>query len=659
MPATTQQLHDLAVGHRIQLGRYSNTIVRDVIALLNRTDADIVARITRGDFDIGNHTRVELELLLDEVRQMTADAWAALGAELGSQLDDLAGAEQDFSRSLVETGAVQVNIQLQSMQLTTAQVVAAVKARPFQGRFLADWLKDTSEAAQRRVRDAIRQGFVESQSIDEIVRRIRGTRAAQYRDGILEINRRSAEALVRTAITHTSSVAANLVYQDSADVIEAIVWVATLDSRTTLICIGLDGKTFPLDGGPRPPAHVNCLVPDSLVSTAHNVSGCTKRWYEGDVVVVRTAGGKKLTCTPNHPILTDRGWVAAGLLDERAHVVCDAGIKRVALVDDEHQHMESRIEDVAGSLFRDEQMATMPVPTTAEDFHGDGADGEVAIVAADRRLLDDLVAARNEHFGKVVLGRRGVCSALVTGARRLLHLLLRPMAAASGLVGRGRQSPALFGTNFGHPGELLFVPVPWFMAPLCERLDDGVGRAAKVLGNGCDAGSTEKHPLDFYGVQKNAALPGGGPQLHPSSHQLPMERGGADAELARDIIDGLSGPVALDRIVQIERLPYSGHVYNLETAGGWYVSDGIVTHNCRSTTAPLLKGMTPFGRTTYPEWFKSQPAEAQREILGATRQALYAKGGLKLDSFTDDKQHVLTLDELRRKDASAFARAGV
>lgn len=29
---------------------------------------------------------------------------------------------------------------------------------------------------------------------------------------------------------------------------------------------------------------------------------------------VRTAGGDEVTCTPNHPILTDHGWVAAGQL---------------------------------------------------------------------------------------------------------------------------------------------------------------------------------------------------------------------------------------------------------------------------------------------------------------------------------------------------------
>ena len=35
-------------------------------------------------------------------------------------------------------------------------------------------------------------------------------------------------------------------------------WVSTLDGRTTAICRAYDGKTFPTDSGPRPPAHPSC-----------------------------------------------------------------------------------------------------------------------------------------------------------------------------------------------------------------------------------------------------------------------------------------------------------------------------------------------------------------------------------------------------------------
>jgi len=141
---------------------------------------------------------------------------------------------------------------------TGPQVVAATNARPFQGRFLRDWLSEAEAGAAKRVRETIRQGFIEGRTVSEMARSIRGTKAAQYRDGILEISRRGAETMVRTAVTHTASVAAQETYAAFGDIITAVEWVSTLDARTSEICAGRDGKVYPVDSGPRPPAHPNC-----------------------------------------------------------------------------------------------------------------------------------------------------------------------------------------------------------------------------------------------------------------------------------------------------------------------------------------------------------------------------------------------------------------
>jgi len=43
----------------------------------------------------------------------------------------------------------------------------------------------------------------------------------------------------------------------------------------------------------------------------------------------------------------------------------------------------------------------------------------------------------------------------------------------------------------------------------------------------------------------------------------------------------LAGDVFLDQVVEVQMLrDWSGHVYNLQTADGFYVANGIVTHNC-------------------------------------------------------------------------------
>mgnify|MGYP007071586246 CR=1 FL=1 len=254
---TGERIVDEAVRHRIALGRYSNTTVRRVLALLNRVEASVIERLARADNE--GLTRANLDALLYEVRALQADGWTLVRDRLNSDLAGLAGGEADFAARLVRLGAGAASIEAVTGVPTASQVVAAANARPFQGRFLREWLADAEEGAAKRVRQAIQQGFVEGRSVSELIRQIRGTKAANYRDGILEISRRGAEAMVRTAITHVSNVAHQETYTAfGPDVVSGVMWVATLDARTTDICASRDGTIYPVDSGPRPPAHVNC-----------------------------------------------------------------------------------------------------------------------------------------------------------------------------------------------------------------------------------------------------------------------------------------------------------------------------------------------------------------------------------------------------------------
>lgn len=255
MATPGDRLVDAVVNHRVGLNRYSTHVVRRILAQLNRTELDILARLVRTSNETVSGTR--LEALLAEIRAIQTQGWAVVRERMGEAVADLAGAEAEFITGLVERMAGPAARPVPFATLPTqAHIVAAVQARPFQGRFLRDWLAEAEEGAAKRVRETIRQGFIEGETTDQIVRRIRGTKAARYKDGILEVNRRGAEAMVRTALTHTSAVATKESYAMLG--VERVRFVATLDHRTTLTCASLHNKVFPLEKFPWPPRHVNC-----------------------------------------------------------------------------------------------------------------------------------------------------------------------------------------------------------------------------------------------------------------------------------------------------------------------------------------------------------------------------------------------------------------
>jgi SPP1 gp7 family putative phage head morphogenesis protein len=72
----------------------------------------------------------------------------------------------------------------------------------------------------------------------------------------------------------------------------------------------------------------------------------------------------------------------------------------------------------------------------------------------------------------------------------------------------------------------------------------------------------------------------------------------------------------------------------------------------------------PATKLRYAAWLRRQSEATQDEALGPTRAKLFREGGLTISRFVnprgpDGKPHILTLDELRKRDVAAFRRAGL
>jgi SPP1 gp7 family putative phage head morphogenesis protein len=251
MATISERLLNAAIRHRIGLERVSAATVRKVLALIKRVEQDVLRRIAvRASLGRGDN---QLQVLLAELRSLYDAGYQHVHGAARADIDALAQYEAAFQAHSL--GAI---LGYQLAVPTYPVLIAAVNARPFQGKLLQGWLDGLVDGAAGRVMDAIRMGFVEGQSTDAMIRVIRGTRAAAYKDGLMAISRRGAEAMIRTAITHTASVAQESVYEANAGVIVGIEWISTLDNRTTPICQERDGKVYAVGKGPRPPAHINC-----------------------------------------------------------------------------------------------------------------------------------------------------------------------------------------------------------------------------------------------------------------------------------------------------------------------------------------------------------------------------------------------------------------
>jgi hypothetical protein len=230
-----ERLAHESVAHAINLDRYSNGVVRRIIAVLNKVDADLFAQISQALESVSpdNFTVDRLETMLQSVRSLNKQAYEKVEQELSSELRDFADYETGFQQQLFEDV---LPVEVTYTAVTAEQAYTAAMSRPFQGRLLKEWASSIEEDRMARIRDAIRIAYVEGQSNSEIVQRIRGTRAMGYADGIIEIDRRHAQAVVQTAISHMAGVTRDKSYEANADILKSVMWLSTLDNKTSTQC---------------------------------------------------------------------------------------------------------------------------------------------------------------------------------------------------------------------------------------------------------------------------------------------------------------------------------------------------------------------------------------------------------------------------------------
>lgn len=294
MPTANEELRDATLRHQIGLRRYSAGLVKRISELLERADAELTLklrdRLSKFEGKPADFTSERWKALLADVKEARAVALSQYRELTRGEVTSLAPVEAAKEISIL-TAAMPVEYAW--AQVPSDQLRAIVSSRPFQGKLLKDWFSELERGDQNRLQAALQMGVAQGETTDDIVRRIVGTRANQYADGILAITRRDASAIARTAVNHVSNTARNYVWDANEDIIQCRIWSATLDGRTSAICRARDGHGSPTGdndlppGVPplvpkdaRPPAHINCR--STMVAYVNGVGLVGNRPYVRD-----------------------------------------------------------------------------------------------------------------------------------------------------------------------------------------------------------------------------------------------------------------------------------------------------------------------------------------------------------------------------------------
>lgn len=252
--SVNEQLLDYQIARAIRWLRMGERKSRQVVSVLKEVDDSLARLLASSSLDGAPYSAARAENLRVQIEAIINAVHAKIKSETA------ASALETAKETAAEELAEWQKILPAGIDVITPNpgVLATMIEKPYTGGRLEEWAEQLRRGDVQRTWYRVRQGMIEGQTTDEIIRGVRGSKSLNYKDGVRQVTRRGAQAFVRTAINHGANSGRQAMWDANSDLIKGVQWVSTLDTRTSPICRARDGELFPVDSGPRPPAHPNC-----------------------------------------------------------------------------------------------------------------------------------------------------------------------------------------------------------------------------------------------------------------------------------------------------------------------------------------------------------------------------------------------------------------
>lgn len=421
-----------------------------------------------------------------------------------------------------------------------------------------------NQVVKEQIQARIAEGTITGSTRKEIAKKVKSELLDQGLSALVDKGGkrwsldRYADMLVRTkAVEARNTALANKMLENGFDLVEI-----SNHSSTHEECARWEGKIVSLTGrtkgyptlddsreGGSGIFHPNCFLGDTLVS-GFRPKAVSSRWYDGKIIVIKTSRGKKISVTPNHPILTTNGWVASGKIAKGDNLfysrVCEGDNSRM---NPDYNKVPTTFENLFNSLVKSSGVFSTRMPVTTKDFHGDGIiNSDVNIVFKNSFLLNNIFIRK--FFNNLIF--------ILTYIRRIFFSAFSSSNKLLGWNFRARSSNISF-----------FSKISSFFS--------------RHLPHSVFSSLTGVSKLDSFVFK----------QTRNGSHI-------ASSDLS-NFLYGETRLIGLDNVIGVEVQDFVGHVYNLENDNNWYVANSIIAHNCKHAINIINPKLAEFTKAYNPE----------------------------------------------------------
>ena len=377
--------------------------------------------------------------------------------------------------------------------------------------------------------------------------------------------------------------------------------------------------------------HPNCLVPGGSI-LCEGLMSASRRHYTGDVILLVTASGNKITVTPNHPILTTKGFVAAGSLKEGDEIVEATDEYRAFLRKAPNSiDVPTGIEEIFHSIIKTSNGTAFSVKGSPVQFHSDGiANRKVDIVFPAGLGVSERNIVRGEpftkhyfpptHFRGLSFFTNSTAAKGIVSVFHTFYSFMRSFGFISSIKAITINSKKLSNLRQGATTSISDLGISHSLIvklkKMVELLSVGFKKSRRNIIKFFSSLTLRKYNSKlFFGIFKSS----------DRNIEVPRNLGAGDAFTVKSLKELFSNNcLVIGKLTHKETSFYDGYVYNLETKPHYYIYNNIVTHNCLHS---LVKYST-VGKTE---------KQIQRDI-----------------DFSDPKKNPLTRDPRSEKQIEAY-----
>ncbi|MFA5151991.1 MAG: hypothetical protein WC554_05475 [Clostridia bacterium] len=452
--------------------------------------------------------------------------------------------------------------------------------------------------------------------------------------------------MTRTVQLYSYREANRASYVANGDVVKGWYWMSALDPNSCMSCIAMHG-TFHTNDEVLNDHHNGLAEVEGNVILSDDTTALESINYDGDIIIIRTASGKLLSVTPNHPVLTDRGWIAAAFIHKGCNVI-SANIREGTSINvsPDKNYVPTSVENIPASL----GMVFVGVPESSKNFDSNREGGKVDAIFIDRLLWDSFNTPKRQHGLKLPFGFRHFSDFFPCncGFDKGFDFTRN---SNSGNLSSADAVSLLFGGHKFIPKRNCFGRCMSSDIFRFNNSSNNISRYTEKFSNGIFGFTGRVSRNDFAFRKPSDLVPGvfgdfpaldfrtfGGSPKQPLSLEVIRESMLRSVPFSSSDFRTITSQVILDRVINVDTRRFSGHVYSLQTQKEWYYSNSIISHNCVMIPA-VIGSKSPFEENAGQKFFDSLSESEQKRMMGEGKLEAYKDGKFEFSQLSTEKEN--------------------